>query len=50
MLATAGGPADAPAESWYSALLRLLNGKPAIDEPVAVADFGAAGDSFEQTF
>ena len=23
----------APADSWYSALLRLFNGKPAIDEP-----------------
>ena len=43
--------ADAPAESWYSALLRLLNGKPAIDEPMtAVSDFGAAGDSFERDF
>ena len=43
--------ADAPAESWYSALLRLLNGKPAIDEPTtAVSDVGAGGDSFERDF
>ena len=45
------GPSRPPAESWYSALLRLLNGKPAIDEPMtAVADFVAAGNSFERDF